>query len=84
MGLSLKFREITILLSNQSSLITLERPRTCYECDLKRKTGRKFNCKTCNESHFVCSDCIPTYLKYEPESNYLENEYSKLTIKESQ
>ena len=83
MGLSLKFSEITLLLSNQSPLITLERPAICYECDEQRKTGRKFDCITCKESHFVCKDCIPIYLKYEPESNYLKNEYSELTIKES-
>lgn len=71
---------ITIL---NSIPIHLEKSKECYECESNKKTGSKIFCKRCNESHFVCKDCIPIYLKYEPESNYLKNEYSELTIKES-
>ena len=45
--------------------ITFEKPKVCYECDEKRKTGKKFYCERCNEWHFVCKDCVDDYLEYE-------------------
>jgi len=64
--------------------ITLEKSKPCYECDEKKRTGKKFYCKRCNESHFVCKACIPTYLEYENESGFNKNQYSESTIKEFQ
>lgn len=60
-----------------------EKPHVCYECDKRKQEGSKIYCERCNESHFVCKDCIPTYLEYENESGFDKNQYSELTTKES-
>ena len=72
------------MLSNQLPIIKLEKPKECYECESNKKTGSKIFCKRCNESHFVCLNCIPTYLEYENESGFDRNQFSESTIKESQ
>lgn len=59
-------------------VIRLVKSKKCHECDERKKEGTKFSCEKCNESHFVCLNCIPTYLKYEDESSCSKkNEYSE-------
>ncbi len=65
-------------------VIRLEKSRECYECEINKKEGSLFNCHRCIESHFVCMDCIPTYLNYEIESGFEINQLSENTRKEFQ
>ncbi|MFQ5781521.1 MAG: hypothetical protein ACE5GR_00530 [Nitrosopumilus sp.] len=46
-------------------IIKLKKSQECYECESKKQKGTKFYCKRCKESHFVCVNCIPVYLKKE-------------------
>ena len=65
-------------------VIKLEKSKECYECEIKKKSGSKFYCKRCNENHFVCVNCIPTYLKYEgiKLKGYQQNEFSSIVKNE--